>query len=113
MNTNEIKSKAQELCSSYDTCSKHEFDICKCKSAPVYVPEEIDKPTSSSLEQVVIDTCDNGHKFAKLPDHPVKDGKARCPNCLAIGFDKLKAETGTKLAFPRPPSIKDLEYGTY
>ena len=35
----------------------------------------------------VIDTCDNGHKFAKLSDHPQRDGRPRCPHCLAIFFD--------------------------
>ena len=111
MSTNAIKSKAQELCSSYDICVKHEFDICKCKSAPVYTPEEIDKPANSSLEQVVIETCDQGHKFAKLSNHPVKDGKARCPNCLAIGLDNLRA--GLESENKTPVDIRHLEYGTY
>ena len=39
----------------------------------------------------VIDTCAFGHKFAKLSDHPKKDGKARCPHCLAIGLDVARA----------------------
>jgi len=30
-----------------------------------------------------IDTCPAGHKFAKLPDHPLKDGTPRCPHCMA------------------------------
>ena len=40
----------------------------------------------------VIDTCDQGHKFAKLPDHPRRDGLARCPHCMAIGLDAATAE---------------------
>lgn len=40
----------------------------------------------------VIDHCDQGHKFAKLSDHPTKDGKPRCPHCMAIGLDKLSEE---------------------
>lgn len=33
----------------------------------------------------VIDTCDFGHKFAKLEDHPRRvDGKAICPKCTII-----------------------------
>jgi hypothetical protein len=38
----------------------------------------------------VVDTCDLGHKFAKLPDHPYKDGIARCPHCMAIGLDSAR-----------------------
>lgn len=37
----------------------------------------------------VIDECESSHKFAKLPDHPMKDGFPRCPHCLAIGRDLL------------------------
>lgn len=45
----------------------------------------------SLLSDAVIDTCDQSHKFVKLPDHPMKDGKARCPYCLSIGHDRLLA----------------------
>lgn len=38
----------------------------------------------------VIDTCDLGHKFAKLPDHPTKDGKSRCPICMSNGLDHAR-----------------------
>ena len=41
----------------------------------------------AARKQIVIDTCDLGHKFAKLPDHPTKDGRPRCPYCMAIGID--------------------------
>jgi hypothetical protein len=37
----------------------------------------------------VKETCENGHDFIKLPNHPTKNGLARCPYCLSIGFDKL------------------------
>lgn len=46
----------------------------------------------SLLSDAVVDTCDQQHKFVKLPDHPTKDGKARCPYCLAIGLDAERAE---------------------
>lgn len=40
------------------------------------------------IGSLVIETCSQGHKFGKLmPDHPVKDGKARCPVCMAEGLD--------------------------
>ena len=38
-----------------------------------------------------IDECHSGHRFAKLADHPTKDGLARCPHCLAIGLDASRA----------------------
>jgi len=40
---------------------------------------------------VVIDTCDVGHKFAKLSDHPKRDGVPRCPHCMSIGLDSARA----------------------
>ena len=40
----------------------------------------------------VIDTCDNDHRFAALPGHPVREGRTRCPNCMAIGLDAARAE---------------------
>lgn len=45
----------------------------------------------------VIDTCDNGHKFAKLPDHPLKDGRPRCPHCMAVGLDRARTEKDKQL----------------
>lgn len=36
----------------------------------------------------IVDTCELGHKFGKLPDHPKdKDGHVRCPHCLVQGLD--------------------------
>lgn len=46
---------------------------------------------SDLIDSVVIEMCDQGHKFAKLPDHPMRDGRARCPHCMAIGLDDLRA----------------------
>lgn len=48
---------------------------------------------------VTIDTCDHGHNFAKLPDHPVKDGKARCPYCLSVGFDAFSNQLKHSVSF--------------
>jgi DNA-directed RNA polymerase subunit alpha len=39
-----------------------------------------------------IDTCPLGHTFAKLPDHPTKDGKPRCPHCMSIAIEKNTRE---------------------
>lgn len=41
----------------------------------------------------VIDTCDFGHNYAKLPDHP-KDtsGRPRCPICMSNGLDGARTE---------------------
>lgn len=41
----------------------------------------------------VIDTCDMGHKFAKLTDHPVRNGMARCPICIAKGLDAARVKS--------------------
>lgn len=37
---------------------------------------------------VVIDTCDHGHKFAKLEGHPYRNGRPQCPNCMSEGLRK-------------------------
>ncbi len=39
----------------------------------------------------VPDMCDFGHAFAKLPNHPMRDGQARCPYCMARGLDAYRA----------------------
>ena len=40
----------------------------------------------------VIETCDRGHRFGFLPDHPRDSGGLkRCPHCLAIGLDAERA----------------------
>lgn len=53
-------------------------------------------PKSISVEAYgesgIRETCSSDHDYIKLPDHPKKDGLARCPYCLAIGWDKFKAE---------------------
>lgn len=43
------------------------------------------------MDNVVIDTCDFGHKFAKLPDHPKgPHGNWQCPYCMSIGLTKAR-----------------------
>lgn len=59
-------------------------------------PELLYLPSENN-ELIVIDTCDAGHKFAKLNNHPTRDGKARCPYCLVSGFDALRKELGETL----------------
>lgn len=44
---------------------------------------------AADIGEMVVDQCEQGHKFAKLPDHPKRDGIARCPHCLAIGREAL------------------------
>lgn len=41
---------------------------------------------------VVIDTCEQGHSFPKLHDHPKRDGMSRCPHCMAAGLDAAREE---------------------
>lgn len=51
----------------------------------------------------VIEMCDEGqHTFVKLPDHPTRNGHARCPHCMAIGLDKLRHQ----LEPERPVTMK-------
>ena len=53
---------------------------------------EIDELRAALATAPVIDTCDLGHKFAKLPDHPTRNGLARCPHCLVLGLATARAE---------------------
>jgi len=39
-----------------------------------------------------IETCDLNHKFVKLPTHPMRYGKPRCPNCMASGLNRYRGE---------------------
>lgn len=41
-------------------------------------------------DKPIIDMCDQGHRFAKLPDHPTWDGRARCPHCMVVGLKALE-----------------------
>lgn len=43
-----------------------------------------------SIMKPKIDECELGHRFAKLPNHPTKEGRAQCPNCLAIGLKRCR-----------------------
>lgn len=40
----------------------------------------------------MIETCDLGHKFVKLPSHPMRYGKPRCPNCMSLGLNRYRGE---------------------
>lgn len=69
---------------------------CICTAnvqAPSYRNASMSLPTIEP-EQVVIDTCDQGHKFAKLADHPLRNGIARCPHCMAAGLDTAHSVGG-------------------
>lgn len=66
------------------------------------------------LSSVIIDTCDFGHTYAKLPDHPKKDGSPRCPHCLAEGLDKTRRKSldGHPLTDPEVYKNDDEYIGT-
>lgn len=34
--------------------------------------------------------CDFGHRFVRLPDHPMRNGLPRCPHCMAAGLDSSR-----------------------
>lgn len=53
----------------------------------------------------VIDTCDQGHKFSKLPDHPLHDGQARCPHCMEIWLNNAELQ----LAAVQNDLIKEMD----
>jgi hypothetical protein len=40
-----------------------------------------------------VETCDSGHTFLYLDDHPRKDGLRRCPYCMAIGLDEARKQS--------------------
>jgi hypothetical protein len=50
------------------------------------------------MDEPVIDMCEMGHRFAKLDDHPTKDGSPRCPHCMALGLDAARAQNERQLA---------------
>lgn len=68
--------------------------VLKLSEKVSYLENKSKEPLIDEKEKFtsVIDTCDFGHKFAKLKDHPTRDGKARCPQCLASELDGLRAE---------------------
>lgn len=47
------------------------------------------------MSDAIIEMCDLGHRFAKLPDHP-RDGRglSRCPHCMAQGLDRMRSPEG-------------------
>lgn len=66
---------------------------------------------SAPAEAVCIDRCDFGHKFAKLADHPTKDGVARCPHCLSAGLDAERAASNpepSECRYPRCSCVVEL-----
>lgn len=65
--------------------------------------EESTKEADAGKE-LVTEMCDQGHKFSKLPDHPKKDGLARCPHCMAIGIDALRSAAPERVTVPREPT---------
>jgi hypothetical protein len=48
---------------------------------------DMDATLRAALQSAVIERCEHGHRFAKLPDHPMRHGLPRCPQCMAIGLD--------------------------
>lgn len=66
----------------------HAADIKPSQAEAVYLAM---LATTSETAVPVIDTCDEGgHRFAKLPNHPMRDGRPRCPHCMAVGLDRAR-----------------------
>lgn len=61
-------------------------------------PSDVIHITPDDLRELVnladptIDTCDLGHRFAKLPDHPTREGLPCCPHCMKEGLLGARAE---------------------
>lgn len=53
------------------------------------IEEVVAAVASLHANGAVIDRCEFGHKFAKLEDHPTRNGSPRCPHCLAYRMDSL------------------------
>lgn len=81
--------------------------ICRSLNSETYGEERgpdcarrIEKEAESLVQEslalnkqpALIETCDQGHKFIKLPDHPKHDGMARCPYCMATELDAAREE---------------------
>lgn len=68
-----------------------------CKYAGPDPPSE-EAEKNKAMEEAkklrpVIEMCDEGqHKFAKLPDHPIYNGRACCPYCMAKRLDELRSK---------------------
>lgn len=78
-----------EQCDLSDDC---QYSTLSTKLVRQFVAEMREALAASKPHNAPsIDTCDLGHKFAKLADHPKKDGVARCPHCMATGLDSERA----------------------
>ncbi len=49
--------------------------------------------------------CHNGHQFLPLPGHPERDGKPRCPGCMANLLDAASGYEPERWSIPHP-SVK-------
>lgn len=51
---------------------------------------EIIAAKDKEIDRFTVDECEFGHKYAKMTDHPHKDGRPQCPNCLSIGLTRAR-----------------------
>lgn len=72
-----------------EPCAEAEAELLKFLRAALAATQ----PAAQGMEAPLIETCDEGgHKYAKLPDHPMRQGMPRCPHCMAIGLDRARTE---------------------
>ena len=87
-----------------DWCADEEQELDK-------LAELLDEAATALTAQppAAIDTCDFGHRFAKLEDHPKKGGMSRCPHCMAKGLDaqRPQSEAREPIAFTRTSPAVD------
>jgi hypothetical protein len=80
-NYDQIAKEAAELCVPVDS-DAHWRKYC-VDDATATIRAAIARAVE---KERVIETCDRGHRFCKLADHPERDGHPRCPHCMADGL---------------------------
>jgi len=91
MTTESIRAELRSAVDAWFERTYHRrFDSCLVGDLQLAADFITGYQAAKAQEVPVIDTCEAGHVFAKLPGHPMRAGRARCPHCLAAGFDKLR-----------------------
>lgn len=63
-------------------------------------------PQAIRAHDPIIETChENGHRYAKLADHPMRNGSPRCPHCMAIGLDRARESAGAIIQTYHGPAL--------
>lgn len=52
--------------------------------------DRCERELAAAQEAMKIETCNLGHRFYFMEDHPKKDGAKRCPHCMVMGLDDAR-----------------------